>query len=74
MGKPIVLVAALLGIVLVIVAAVYAIEPASGLPSFFPGHAAGDAAHHYKHAIGALILALVFFAFAWFQSKPRARA
>ena len=37
MGKPLVLVAALLGIVLIIVAAVYAIEPASGLPSFFPG-------------------------------------
>ena len=74
MGKPLVLVAALIGIILVIVAAVYAIEPASGLPAFFPGHAAGDAVHHYKHAIGALILALAVFAFAWFQSKPRARA
>lgn len=73
MDKPLVIIATLVGVVLVIVAAVYAIEPASGLPGFFPGHAAGDAGHHYKHAIGALILGLAFFAFAWFQSKPRAR-
>lgn len=74
MGRPLVIVAALLGIVLVIVAAIYAIEPASALPGFFPGYDGADAGHHYKHAIGALILGLGCFAFAWFQSKPRAAA
>ena len=74
MGKPLVLIAVILGIVLLIVSAVYVIEPASALPGFFPGHADGDAGHHYKHAIGALVVALVLFAFGWFQSKPRKAA
>lgn len=72
--KPLVLVALVFGIVLLIVSGIYVIEPASSLPGFFPGHAAGEATHHYKHAIGALVVALVLFAFAWFQSKPRKAA
>jgi len=72
LSRPLVVVSLILGIVLGIVAVIYLIEPASGLPSFFPGHdAAGTAIHHSKHAIGAGILALALFAFAWFQSKPR---
>ena len=70
MTKPLVLVALVLGVVLLIVSGIYFVEPASSLPGFFPGHAAGDAAHHFKHAIGALVLALALFAFAWFRSKP----
>ncbi len=74
LAKPLVLVALVLGVVLLIVSAIYVLEPASSLPGFFPGYAAADAGHHYKHAIGALILALALFAFAWFQSKPRRAA
>ena len=74
MGKPIVLIAALLGVICLVVAVVYFALPADSLPSFFPGHAAGDAGRHYKHGIGALVVALVLFAFAWFQSKPKAAA
>jgi hypothetical protein len=75
--KPLVLVAGILGLVFLVVAIVYAVTPAGSLPGFFPGHAtdaasAAGAVKHYKHAIGAIIVALVLFAFAWFQSKPRA--
>ncbi len=67
---PIVL-AVLAGIALLVVAIVYWAEPASSLPSFFPGHQAGDSEHHVKHGIAALVLALACFVFAWFKSGPR---
>jgi hypothetical protein len=60
--------AVLLGIVLLVVAFVYFVEPAGSLPSFFPGHAAGSTHHHAKHGIAALIVAIACFVFAWFQS------
>lgn len=67
--------AVVLGIVLVIIAIVYFVEPAHSLPSFFPGHvsASGSEAnhHHTKHGIAALVVALACFAFAWFQSGPK---
>ena len=71
MNKPLVWVAALVGIVLLVVAVVYWIEPAGSLPAFLPGYQAGSTHVHFKHGIGALILALALFAFAWFQSGPR---
>jgi len=67
--------ATILGILLVIVAIVYFVEPAHSLPSFFPGHVSAsdpEANHHHtKHGIAALVVALACFAFAWFQSGPR---
>jgi uncharacterized membrane protein HdeD (DUF308 family) len=67
--------AVVLGVVLVIVAIVYFVEPAHSLPSFFPGHVSasdGEANHHHtKHGIAALVVALACFAFAWFQSGPK---
>ena len=36
------LILSLLGVVLLVVAAVYFLMPADQLPSFFPGHTAGD--------------------------------
>ena len=66
--------AVVLGILLVLVAVIYFVEPAHSLPSFFPGHvSAGDAEashHHAKHGIAALVVALACFAFAWFASGP----
>jgi NADH:ubiquinone oxidoreductase subunit 5 (subunit L)/multisubunit Na+/H+ antiporter MnhA subunit len=68
--------AVLLGIVLVVVAIVYFVEPQHSLPSFFPGHSSAsdpEAGHHHtKHGIAALVVALACFAFAWFQSGPKA--
>lgn len=69
--KPLVIAAAVLGLVFIILAGFYFVTPAAALPRFFPGYnPAGAAIHHYKHGLGALIVALALFAFAWFQSKP----
>jgi hypothetical protein len=65
--------AVILGVILLIVAVVYWVEPASSLPSFFPGHEAGSGDHHVKHGIAALVVALGCFVFAWFQSGPSAQ-
>ena len=65
--------AAVLGIVLIVIAVVYWVEPADSLPSFFPGHEAGSDHHHVKHGIAALAVALAAFAYAWFQTGPSAR-
>jgi hypothetical protein len=65
------LIAGLVGIVLLVLAVVYWIEPAGSLPAFLPGYEEGSTKVHFKHGIGALILALALFAFAWFQSGPR---
>jgi len=62
--------AVLLGLVFVVVAIIYFVEPASSLPSFFPGHDPGSSHHHAKHGIAALVVAAACFVFAWFQSGP----
>ena len=45
------LVLTLLGVVLLVVAAVYFLVPADQLPSFFPGYEAGVARVHAKHGV-----------------------
>jgi hypothetical protein len=72
--RALIAVAAVVGILLVIVAAIYWAEPAKSLPAFFPGHKAASTTHHVKHGIAALVVALGCFAFAWFQTGPRTRA
>ncbi|MHB8233769.1 MAG: hypothetical protein ACYDHT_03870 [Solirubrobacteraceae bacterium] len=70
--------AVILGALLIVVAIVYFAEPAHSLPSFFPGHVSASNAeashHHTKHGIAALVVALAAFAFAWFQSGPKAQS
>ncbi|MEH2570030.1 hypothetical protein [Bradyrhizobium sp. AZCC 2289] len=51
-----------LGIVLLVVAAVYFVLPADQLPSFFPGHEAGVTRMHTKHGIVAGVAGLVLLA------------
>jgi Na+/H+ antiporter NhaD/arsenite permease-like protein len=67
--------AVILGIILIVVAVVYFVQPEHSLPSFFPGHASASSAeanhHHTKHGIAALVVAVACFAFAWFQTGPR---
>ncbi len=69
--------AVVLGIVLIVVAVIYFVEPAHSLPSFFPGHVSASSSeaghHHTKHGIAALVVALAAFAFAWFQTGPKAQ-
>ena len=47
------LILTVLGVVLLIVAAVYFLVPADQLPGFFPGHEAGVTQVHIKHGIVA---------------------
>ncbi len=72
--KPLVALALVLGVALIVVAAVYWAEPARSLPSFFPGHQAGSAHHHVKHGIAAFLVGLACFAFAWFNTGPKKSA
>jgi hypothetical protein len=67
MIRPLPLIAGSLGVVFFFAAVMYSLVPAGDLPSFFPGFEAGGAHIHVKHAIGSLVIALVLFAFAWFQ-------
>jgi Na+/H+ antiporter NhaD/arsenite permease-like protein len=73
--RKLVLPVVLLGILLIVVAIIYFVQPEHSLPSFFPGHASAGSPeanhHHTKHGIAALVVALACFAFAWFQSGPR---
>jgi uncharacterized membrane protein HdeD (DUF308 family) len=62
------------GIVLILIALVYWIEPAKSLPGFFPGHEAGSDHHHVKHGIAAFLVGLACFAFAWFRTGPKRTA
>lgn len=56
------LVLTVLGVVLLIVAAVYFLVPADQLPSFFPGHEAGVTRVHAKHGIVAGVIGIVLIA------------
>jgi 1,4-dihydroxy-2-naphthoate octaprenyltransferase len=62
------IVAIVVGLVLIAVAIVYWAEPASSLPSFFPGHQAGSSHHHTKHGIAAFLVGLACLVFAWFNT------
>jgi hypothetical protein len=52
----------LLGVVLLVVAAVYFLVPADQLPGFLPGHEAGVTRVHGKHGIVAGVAGLVLLA------------
>ena len=63
-----------LGLLFAVVGVVYLAKTAAQLPSFFPGHQAGSAHHHTKHALVAFALAIVTWAGAWFSTGRRARS
>ena len=62
---------ALGGAALIVIAIVYWAEPASSLPSFFPGHQAGSGHHHIKHGIASFFVGLAALVFAWFQTGKK---
>jgi len=63
--------AAIVGLLLIVVAIVYWAEPAKSLPSFFPGHTAGSGHHHVKHGIASFLVGLALLVYAWFQTGPQ---
>jgi amino acid permease len=73
-SKPIVWGSVVLGIVLVGISAVYFTHAANTLPHYFPGYNAGVSKAHFKHGLGAVILAIGLFIFAWFKSAPTAHS
>ena len=60
-----------LGLLFAAAGVVYLAKTAAQLPSFFPGHQAGYAHHHTKHALAAFALAILSWAGAWFSSGRR---
>lgn len=71
MNKLLVIGAIVLGVIFIICAGIYFLEPAKSLPVFFPGHDLALSRHHYKHGIGVLLLGIGCFAFAWFESGKK---
>ena len=65
------LLAVLAGLILIVIAIVYWVEPAKSLPGFFPGHQAGSSHHHVKHGIAAFFVGLAALVFAWFRTGPK---
>jgi hypothetical protein len=56
------LILTVLGVVLLVVAAVYFLLPADQLPGFFPGHQTGVTVVHTKHGIAAGVAGVVLLA------------
>lgn len=63
------LVLTLIGVVLLVVAAVYFLVPADQLPGFFPGHEAGVAHVHTKHGIVAGVIGIVLIGAGTFMGR-----
>jgi hypothetical protein len=56
------LVLTVLGVLLLVIAAVYALVPADQLPGFFPGHEDGVTRVHMKHAMASGLAGIVLLA------------
>jgi amino acid permease len=61
----------LAAVVLAVIAVVYFVKTADGLPGFFPGHQRGSTQHHVKHGIAAAVLAVLALVGAWFATGRR---
>ena len=58
------------GVLFLVLAAIYFTTQAQHLPAFFPGHEAGATKTHTKHGLVMLGLAVVAFIGAWFTTAP----
>ena len=63
------LVLTLLGVVLLVVAAVYVLVPADQLPGFFPGHEDGVARVHMKHGVVSSVVGLILIGAGIFMGR-----
>jgi len=61
----------LLGIVLIVVAAIYFLVPADSLPAFFPGHEAGLMRPRVKHGVASCALGVILVVVGWVLSRGR---
>ena len=63
------LVLTLLGVILLVIAAVYFLVPADQLPGFFPGHETGVARVHMKHGIVAGVIGIILIGAGTFMGR-----
>ncbi len=63
------LVCMVLGLALIVAAAIYFLMPADQLPSFFPGHANGLARIRFKHGIVSGAAGVVLIAIGWWLGR-----
>jgi hypothetical protein len=63
------LVLTLIGVVLLVIAAVYILVPADQLPGFFPGHEDGVSRVHMKHGIISGVIGLVLIGAGLFMGR-----
>lgn len=61
----------LLGIVLIVVAAIYFMVPADSLPGFFPGHEAGLMRPRIKHGVASGALGVILVVVGWVLSRSK---
>ena len=62
------------GLLLLVVAVIYFIQPASSLPPFFPGSDPTLARHHTTHAVASLALGAICLIGAWMTSPRPSRS
>ena len=58
-----------IGVILVVVAAVYFLLPADALPAFFPGHETGLTRIRIKHGMLSGALGVVLLAIGWWMGR-----
>jgi hypothetical protein len=63
------LICTLLGLALIVVAAIYFLMPADSLPGFFPGHETGLARMRYKHGIVSAVVGVVLLMVGRFMGR-----
>jgi hypothetical protein len=63
------LVLSVLGIALIIVAAIYFVLPADALPGFFPGHETGLTRIRFKHGLVSGAAGVALMAAGWFMGR-----
>jgi hypothetical protein len=59
----------ILGVILIVVAAIYFLVPADSLPSIFPGHETGLMRIRAKHGMLSGALGVVLLAVSWFLGR-----
>jgi len=62
-------IAYILAIICIVVAVVYFAMPAGQLPTFMPGYEAGSAHIHTKHAIIAVVAAVILAVIGWLVGR-----
>ena len=65
------LAAYLVGIVLIIIAAIYLAIPADSLPSFLPGYDPGMTRPRMKHGIASGVVGVILILAGWYLGRSR---